>query len=151
MSVIDIITTLSDAELLELQVAIPAELESRKKARLDSVRAEIIKLASENGLSEAELGRLLGASGAGSKPRKRSSSKGSQASSPRYQNPSTGEIWSGRGKQPAWLRDALAAGYVKEQFLVAAGSQAQPGSMPAPAPIRVPGSDDEGSGPFRIG
>lgn len=127
MSLLDTIATLSDADLQQLLAAIPPELERRKKARLDAVRAEIIRLANDNGLSESELGRLLGATGGG-KPRKRApSSKASQA---RYRNPSTGEVWSGRGKQPPWLKDAVAAGLTKEQFLVEAGAERPAAALP---------------------
>jgi len=35
----------------------------------------------------------------------------------RYRGPN-GEPWSGAGRQPGWLKDALAAGAKKEDFLV---------------------------------
>lgn len=37
----------------------------------------------------------------------------------RYRNAGTGESWSGRGPRPRWLRTALDAGAVLEDFLVA--------------------------------
>jgi DNA-binding protein H-NS len=36
----------------------------------------------------------------------------------KYQDPATGNHWSGRGKQPNWLTAKLAAGSPLEQFLV---------------------------------
>lgn len=33
-----------------------------------------------------------------------------------YRNPATGETWSGRGRAPRWLTDAVAAGKPKESF-----------------------------------
>ncbi|ANN80855.1 H-NS family nucleoid-associated regulatory protein [Bordetella flabilis] len=36
---------------------------------------------------------------------------------PKYRNPETGATWSGMGKRPFWLRDALTAGRSLEDFL----------------------------------
>jgi|GEM_PF-1261856 len=36
----------------------------------------------------------------------------------RYRNTETGETWTGRGQQPAWLRSALQSGRSIEEFLV---------------------------------
>jgi len=39
---------------------------------------------------------------------------------PKYKNPKNPtEIWSGRGKQPLWLREQLEAGKNLDQFLIA--------------------------------
>jgi DNA-binding protein H-NS len=39
---------------------------------------------------------------------------------PKYKNPKNpAEIWSGRGKQPLWLREQLEAGKNLDQFLIA--------------------------------
>jgi DNA-binding protein H-NS len=41
---------------------------------------------------------------------------------PKYKNPKNPtEIWSGRGKQPLWLRKQLKTGKKLDQFLIAAG------------------------------
>lgn len=36
----------------------------------------------------------------------------------RYRNAATGDAWTGRGPRPRWLRDALEAGAVLEDFLL---------------------------------
>ena len=36
----------------------------------------------------------------------------------KYRNPATGDYWKGRGPQPRWLRDAIAAGALMEDFRV---------------------------------
>ena len=42
---------------------------------------------------------------------------------PKYKNPKNPtEIWSGRGKQPLWVREQLEAGKKLDQFLIAEGS-----------------------------
>ena len=41
---------------------------------------------------------------------------------PKYKNPNDPtEIWSGRGKQPLWVREQLEAGKKLDQFLIAGG------------------------------
>ena len=41
---------------------------------------------------------------------------------PKYKNPrDPSEIWSGRGKQPLWVREQLQAGKKLDQFLIAVG------------------------------
>ncbi|ENO89894.1 HNS-like transcription regulator protein [Thauera linaloolentis 47Lol = DSM 12138] len=37
---------------------------------------------------------------------------------PRYQVPTSGKIWSSRGMMPRWVKAALEAGYIREEFLV---------------------------------
>jgi DNA-binding protein H-NS len=40
---------------------------------------------------------------------------------PKYKNPkNAAEVWSGRGKQPRWVRDQLRTGKGLDQFLIAA-------------------------------
>ena len=42
---------------------------------------------------------------------------------PKYKNPKNPtEIWSGRGKQPLWVREQLEAGKKLDQFLIAGSS-----------------------------
>jgi DNA-binding protein H-NS len=41
---------------------------------------------------------------------------------PKYRNPQTSETWSGRGKQPLWLADALKAGRKLEEFRIVEAS-----------------------------
>jgi len=38
---------------------------------------------------------------------------------PKYRNPeNSSETWTGRGRTPLWLADALARGHALEQFLI---------------------------------
>lgn len=41
-----------------------------------------------------------------------------RAVKPRYHNPETGETWTGRGKQPAWLQAKIAEGADLDDFLI---------------------------------
>jgi DNA-binding protein H-NS len=41
------------------------------------------------------------------------------ASPPKYQHPENPELtWSGRGRQPRWLKEAVEAGQAQEEFLI---------------------------------
>ena len=51
------------------------------------------------------------------KPGRKSAAK--QARAPKFRD-SAGNVWSGRGPRPRWLRDAIAAGKKLEDFAVAA-------------------------------
>ena len=52
-----------------------------------------------------------------SQPHRSSATHRSRAA-PKYQNPSTGETWAGRGKQPRWMRKAIEAGHKQEDFRI---------------------------------
>ncbi|KWC82370.1 DNA-binding protein [Burkholderia cepacia] len=79
-------------ELAKLQ----AETEVARVAELEAVLADIREKVAEYGItSEQVFGR------------KRASS-GKKAAAPiiaKYQNPKTGETWSGRGRAPEWIKD----------------------------------------------
>lgn len=37
---------------------------------------------------------------------------------PKYRHPDTGETWTGRGKAPRWMADALSQGKTRDDFLI---------------------------------
>jgi len=106
--------TLSVQEL-EALIQKAQELIARKQAqqeKLAGARAEIERIAREAGVSVDEL--LVQASKA---PRKASAVRKPVAA--KYRNPAdASQTWSGRGKRPRWLADALAAGKALESFAV---------------------------------
>ncbi|MDN4590851.1 hypothetical protein DBA29_20430 [Xenophilus aerolatus] len=51
-----------------------------------------------------------------STPRKERADKGT-VSAPKYQGPN-GELWSGKGHAPRWMKPLLAEGKIKEDFLI---------------------------------
>ena len=77
--------------------------EGRRKAE---ARAKVEELARELGFSFDELAEAA-------PTRKRA------ASAPKYRHPENAEItWSGRGRKPAWIVDALASGKSLEEFAI---------------------------------
>lgn len=88
---------------------------SLKKAQADKLqgaRAEIERIAREAGVSVAEL-----LAQAGSKAAKPASNRPPVAA--KYRNPADpSQTWTGRGKRPRWLADAVAAGASQDSFLI---------------------------------
>ncbi len=82
-----------------------ADFESRKrKEAIEAVKAA----AKEHGFS---LDELTG----GAAPRKSKASK----NPPKYRHPENAEMtWSGRGRQPAWIKEALQAGRSLDEFAI---------------------------------
>lgn len=57
------------------------------------------------------------ASKARSRKAKSSSTKGTKVA-PKYRNPSTGDTWTGRGRAPAWIKEAEEKGKSRDKFLI---------------------------------
>lgn len=68
-----------------------------------------------------------GAKGSGRKP---GAAKGSKVA-PKYRDPVSGGTWTGRGKPPVWLAQAIASGRSKEDFLIPAGAGSLAGTNSA--------------------
>ncbi|MCL4068906.1 H-NS histone family protein [Pseudomonas sp. GX19020] len=100
------LNTLSLAELKQLEKALAKAITSFEGRRKAEARAKIDELARELGYSFAELSDATPV-------RTRS------ASEPKYRHPENPEItWSGRGRKPAWIADALAAGKSLDDFAI---------------------------------
>jgi DNA-binding protein H-NS len=98
---------LSLLELEELSDRVAKEIVNKREARSRELREEMEKLAEREGLTLEEVIR------AGRKPRKR------QPPKQKYCNPDKpSETWSGRGKKPAWVENALASGKSLEDLRI---------------------------------
>jgi len=108
------LNTMSVQEL-EVLIQKAQELISVKKAQADKLqgaRAEIERIAREAGLSVADL-----MAQAGVKAVKPVSTRPPVAA--KYRNSEdASQTWTGRGKRPRWLADAVAAGATLESFLI---------------------------------
>ncbi|MCA0929945.1 H-NS histone family protein [Ruegeria profundi] len=90
---------MSRKELLELSDKVAIALKNAEKRERQEALKAAEKAAAEFGFSLAEL------SGVSSK-----SSKGKKANA-KYKNPANpDQTWSGRGRKPQWVHDALKAG-----------------------------------------
>lgn len=80
------------------------EIKQRQDAEKASVIAQIKTVAENYGVTPDELVEAMGGL--------RSKRKGVKAK-PKYRDPATGAIWSGRGKEPAWIK-----GQVRDPYLI---------------------------------
>ncbi|HDR9248823.1 H-NS histone family protein [Burkholderia vietnamiensis] len=93
--------------LKEQLAKLEAETEAARIAELAAVVADIREKVAEYGITPEQ---IFG--------RQRASSKRKTAGAPvaaKYHNPKTGETWSGRGRAPAWIKDAKN----RDRFLIA--------------------------------
>jgi DNA-binding protein H-NS len=97
-------------ELAALEEQIKAQQALAKKASIDRLKT----LMAEEGLTLADLAGEAKASRASSKS---SPIKGRKVPA-KYRNSATGQEWSGRGIQPKWLQEAIAAGKPIEDFAI---------------------------------
>jgi DNA-binding protein H-NS len=97
------LSKLNLAELKDLSTQVGVELKSREKSDVAKARSEIEAIAKGLGLS---LQDLLGNSDTKGKVRKPSGKVAVQ-----YRNPQdASQEWSGRGRQPSWVKELLASG-----------------------------------------
>ena len=97
-------------ELVEIKNDLEGELESRKSKEIEDLRAKLRDNAHALGISVEELAGLSRGS-----RRQTKHPRGPQPA--RYQGPN-GELWSGRGPSPRWMKPLLAKGKKKEDFLI---------------------------------
>ena len=81
-------------------------------AQKQQVAEKVRKLAHDNGLDISDLM-------AADKPKKAKAKKPRGKVAPKYKNPANGsETWTGRGRQPHWVADALASGKTLDDLLI---------------------------------
>lgn len=108
---------MSLSELNELSRRAAELAERTRRESLATYRAETIKRIEADGYTLADLGFVpinrQRVADAGDKPKVRRPAK------PKYRHPNNPEqTWTGRGKHPIWVRDALSVGYTLEQMLI---------------------------------
>ncbi|MFB9886194.1 H-NS histone family protein [Balneatrix alpica] len=103
--------SMSLAELQDLQASVEKAIASKEQQA--EIIARIKALAVENGLSLDAVASELQGTGR---------SKGSSIkakSAPQYYNPAAPEqTWTGKGRKPKWIEEALAAGRDLEEFRI---------------------------------
>lgn len=112
---------LNKASVKELQQAaasIKSEIAKRENSSKSELLKKVKKMAAEAGVSISD---LLGKSGnvaaKPARPQKVSKPRGKVA--PKYRNPAdAAQTWTGRGRQPVWVAQALAAGSTLDALLI---------------------------------
>lgn len=100
------LNALSLDELTKLQKDVGKAIKSFEDRKRKEALAAIDAKAKEMGFSLAELTGDV--------------KKGKAANPPKYMHPENPELtWTGRGRQPAWIKDGLGSGKTLEDFLIA--------------------------------
>lgn len=95
------LSNMSSADLRNLQEQVKRELKQRESQDLAKAREQILAIAQSVGMPVKDLVAGVGAV--------RSGKTGSVA--PRYRNPAdASQQWTGRGRQPKWVKDWVDAG-----------------------------------------
>jgi len=109
-------TQLNKASIKELQQAadaIKAEITKRDSSTKQDLLKKVKKMAADAGVSIEELlGKAPKGATASKAPRvKKTAGKPRGKVAPKYQNPANpDQAWTGRGRQPLWVAENLAAG-----------------------------------------
>lgn len=99
---------MSYAELKAIAPIVARKITEREKAERDAVKSELAALAREKGFEMAEL------FGDAPKPAREKKSV-----PPKYRNPADAtQTWTGRGRKPKWIEEALASGGALDDFLI---------------------------------
>ena len=98
------LANMSFAELHELKQKLDQEIGSRQKEEKANAKKKILQIARLHGLSLEEL---------------TSSPKERAPVAPKYANPvDKSQTWTGRGRQPVWMAQALATGKTFEELAI---------------------------------
>lgn len=95
-------------ELQEQIAALQRQAEEVRQQEIAAVIAEIKAKMAEYGISLQDLG-------GGTRRRGRGKATVGQ---PKYRDPATGETWTGKGRKPKWLVEALAQGKSLADFSI---------------------------------
>jgi DNA-binding protein H-NS len=97
-------------DLKRLQAEVEKEIKDRQQQELKKARDQILAIAQDVGVSIEDL--------IGSTSGKPGGNAGTKAQ-PKYQNPADkSQNWSGRGRQPRWIVDALNNGKTLEDLKI---------------------------------
>lgn len=112
----DLEKSLDKMSLADLKAAAPMiaqKIEERENAEKDAVKAELVEMAKAKGFDMSD---LFGDAPKAAKERK--------PVAPKYRNPADGsQTWSGRGRRPKWLEEALGTGGTLDDFLIGDGKE----------------------------
>lgn len=113
--------SLSPSELQALIHNAQAQMSDARKSLVQDVRAKIDALLQKSGLTLDEVYHRRGTKNA--KAGKASNALKGKTVAPKYRNPENpAQTWTGRGRQPSWVAEALKKrGVTKEALLIEGG------------------------------
>lgn len=99
---------MSYADLKAVAPMVSGKIAEREKAEKDAVKTELAALAKSKGFEMADL--------FGDAPK---APKEKKTVPPKYRNPAdAAQTWTGRGRKPKWIAEALASGKTLDDFLI---------------------------------
>ena len=101
--------TLRD-ELAQRQAEVEQRISAAKEAERQAAIEAVLQMMAAHGLTPDDLRRAARLN----KPKGLVPSK----LDPKYRDPATGQVWTGRGRKPGWLRAAVEAGRSLKEFAV---------------------------------
>lgn len=129
---------LSPVELTKLIERANAQMAAARSNEIAKAKGKIDAILSSAGLT---IDDVFPRRGPASKARKRAGDR-----APKYRNPNNPEqTWSGMGKRPRWLADALASGAKLDAFAIGAKLSTPSASKKIPANHRKPTSKQTGA------
>ena len=110
-------------ELQEQAARLLEQAEQQRKTEMGEALQSIVKTMKDFDISLEEVFDHLRDSGfqpsAAAKARSiRTKGKTGVKVAPKYRNPSTGDTWTGRGRSPAWIKEAEEKGKSRDKFLI---------------------------------
>ena len=91
------------ADLIEQKAALEKQIKQQQSRQRKKILANIIASMQKYDISLDDIENLL---------------KTPNSIAPKYCNPKTGATWSGRGKRPKWIVDAINQGVNLDTFLI---------------------------------
>lgn len=98
------ISKMSYAELAEMQQKIAAKMAEQRAAEISTIAEEVKTRCANTGIKVEEVIAML--------------SRRAPATNVKYRDPKSGKTWTGRGKRPGWINDAINGGKNLEDFAV---------------------------------
>lgn len=99
---------MSYAELAEIQKQIATQMAVRRDAEIAAIAEDMKARCQAGGIRVEEVVSKLNRMRTAQKP----------AGEAKYRDPASGKTWSGRGKQPNWIKEALGKGKSMDDFAI---------------------------------
>lgn len=112
----------SEKDLAQAAEAIKAEITKRASNNKEKALKELKAVAAKHGISlESLLGGKTAKTAAKAPRAKKSAAKARAKVAAKYANPAdASQTWTGRGRKPLWVADALSAGQSLDSLLIKA-------------------------------
>lgn len=113
------LASLTIPELRELAAEVAARIADKEREEKAVLAAEIETLAKERGFTVSDILSLFPNAPIQSTDKPAAKSKERSTVAPKFQHPTDSTLtWSGRGRQPVWVRDHIASGHTLDSLAI---------------------------------